>query len=52
MASSKYITIFIFGILSTLMAQPHGGGDYGKQMGKGCEISGSVIDSLTSTPIE
>ena len=32
MASSKYITIFIFGILSTLMAQPHGGGDYGKQM--------------------
>jgi len=52
MASSKYITIFIFGILSTLMAQPHGGGDYGKQMGKGCEISGSVIDSLTSIPIE
>jgi len=52
MTSSKYITIFIFGILSTLMAQPHGGGDYGKQMGKGCEISGSVIDSLTSIPIE
>ncbi len=52
MASSKYITIFIFGILSTLLAQPHGGGGYGKQMGKGCEISGAVIDSLTSTPIE
>ena len=52
MASSKYITIFIFGILSTLLAQPHQGGGYGKQMGKGCEISGAVIDSLTSTPIE
>ncbi len=52
MASSKYITIFIFGILCSLMAQPHGGGGYGKQMGKGCEISGVVIDSLTSTPIE
>jgi len=52
MASSKYITIFIFGILSTLLAQPHEGGGYGKQMGKGCEISGAVIDSLTSTPIE
>ena len=52
MASSKYITIFIFGILCSLMAQPHGGGGYGKQMGKGCEISGTVIDSLTSTPIE
>ena len=52
MASSKYITIFIFGIVSSLMAQPHGGGGYGKQMEKGCEISGAVIDSLTSTPIE
>ena len=29
MASSKYITIFIFGILSTLMTQPHGGGGPG-----------------------
>jgi len=52
MASSKYITIFIFGILSTLLAQPHGGGGYGKQMGKGCEISGAVIDSLASIPLE
>ncbi|MBC8256218.1 MAG: TonB-dependent receptor [Candidatus Marinimicrobia bacterium] len=49
MKSSKYITIFMWSILSILSAQRHGGGYGGAG---GCEIYGTIVDSSTTLPIE
>ena len=51
MTLNKNIIILIFGIISILSAQRHGGG-HGHSHGNGCEIFGSVVDSITAIPIE
>ena len=45
-----YLPITLF-IISMLPAQ-HQHGGYGKQMPKGCEIYGTVVDSITGVTIE
>ena len=49
MTLNKNSLIIIFGIISILSAQSHGGGYGGTG---GCEIHGSVVDSATTLPIE
>ena len=49
MTLNKNSLIIIFGIISILSAQRHGGGHGGAG---GCEIYGTVVDSATTLPIE
>ena len=46
----KYSPWIILFTICLLPAQHHDG--HGRQMPKGCEISGTVIDSTTGLPIE
>jgi len=50
----KYFILFSLGIIQALSAQGHSHGPGGHQHyhGSGCEISGSVVDSASTTPIE
>ena len=47
----KYFPIVVLCIMSISLAQ-HGHGGHGNQMPKGCEIFGTVVDSLTGVAIE
>ena len=51
MLLKKYYPIIILAILSILSAQHQHKGD-GKQLPKGCEIYGMVVDSITGSSIE
>ena len=51
MHSIKYYPFMVFCVISLISAQ-HQHGGVGRQMPKGCEIHGTVIDSITSLVIE
>ena len=51
MKLTKYSLLVILCIISLLPAQ-HAHGSYGNQMPKGCEIHGTVVDSISGVAIE